>query len=64
MSSIEEGGTSTMPRHFNPNGSMTVEQMHMIPVPKPDLKSFLGDPTPLCVCLWSRNLAFDQQAND
>ncbi|KAJ6093566.1 GPR1/FUN34/yaaH family-domain-containing protein [Penicillium sp. IBT 16267x] len=47
MSGLEEGGTSTMPRHFNPNRSMTVEQMHMTLVPKPDLKSFLGDPTPL-----------------
>lgn len=51
MSNLEEGVTPTMSRHFNPNGSMTVEheQMHRTPVSKPDLKSFLGDPTPLYV---------------
>ncbi|KAE8337112.1 hypothetical protein BDV24DRAFT_167654 [Aspergillus arachidicola] len=49
MSSLEEGGTSAMSRDFTPHGSMTAEhgQVPMAAVPKPDLKSFLGDPTPL-----------------
>lgn len=50
MNDLEQGDTSAMPSQFNSHGK-SVEQIHMPTVYKPDLKSFLGDPTPLYVSI-------------
>ncbi|CAG7972064.1 unnamed protein product [Penicillium nalgiovense] len=48
-----EGDISAMHRQFNSNGPISVEQMHMPTIHRPDLKSFLGDPTPLYAPIFS-----------
>ncbi|KAK6445703.1 hypothetical protein FP744_10001952 [Trichoderma asperellum] len=47
MNSIEEGCTSATVIQPSPHGPTLVEQPYMPPANSPNLKAFLGDPTPL-----------------
>lgn len=56
MNSIEEGCTSATVIQPSPHGPTLVEQPYMPPANSPNLKAFLGDPTPLyvpsCNCIF------------